>query len=80
MSECYRETFFQRRDPAIAIATARASNVVGPGDYNYTRLFPYIFDCFVNGKTPEIRNPHAVRPWQYVLDVLYGYLHQFTTF
>lgn len=74
LSECYRETFFQRRDPAIAIATARASNVVGPGDYNYTRLFPYIFDCFVNGKTPEIRNPHAVRPWQYVLDVLYGYL------
>ncbi len=74
LSACYRDTFFEDRKYPIAIATARASNVVGPGDYNYTRLFPYIFDSFINGRTPEIRNPHAVRPWQYVLDVLYGYL------
>lgn len=74
ISACYRDTFFQDRKDAIAIATARASNVIGPGDYNYTRLFPYIFDCFANKKIPEIRNPYAVRPWQYVLDVLYGYL------
>lgn len=74
LSACYRDTFFQNKDYPIAIATARASNVVGSGDYNYTRLFPHIFDCFVNGRIPEIRNPHAIRPWQYVLDVLYGYL------
>lgn len=74
LAACYRDTFFQDREYPITIATARASNVVGPGDYNYTRLFPYIFDCFVNGRVPEIRNPQAVRPWQYVLDVLSGYL------
>lgn len=74
LSACYRDTFFQNKENPIAIATARASNVVGPGDYNYTRLFPHIFDCFVNERIPEIRNPQAIRPWQYVLDVLYGYL------
>lgn len=74
LSACYRDTFFQNRNNPITIATARASNVIGPGDYNYARLFPYIFDCFVNNKIPEIRNPHAIRPWQYVLDVLNGYL------
>lgn len=74
LSACYRDTFFQNQKKPIAITTARASNVIGPGDYNYARLFPYIFDCFVNKKIPEIRNPHAIRPWQYVLDVLNGYL------
>ena len=74
LAACYKDTFFQDKDSPIAIATARASNVVGPGDYNYTRLFPHIFDCFVNGRIPEIRNPYAIRPWQYVLDVLHGYL------
>ena len=74
LTACYRDTFFQNRENAIGIASARASNVIGAGDYNYTRLFPYVFDCFVNGRVPKIRNPHAVRPWQYILDVLYGYL------
>lgn len=72
VTACYRDTFFL--DKKVAVATARASNAIGPGDYNFTRLFPYIFNCFLNGMIPEIRNPHAIRPWQYVLDILYGYL------
>lgn len=74
LSACYKDTFFQSQGNAIGIATARASNVIGPGDYNYTRLFPYVSYCFANGNVPQIRNPYAVRPWQYILDVLYGYL------
>lgn len=58
----------------VGIATARASNVIGAGDYNMDRLIPYLLDSFSNNRIPQIRNPEAVRPWQYVLDVLYGYL------
>lgn len=74
LTACYMETFFQGTGREVGIATARASNVIGAGDYNITRLLPYLLECFSSGCTPQIRNPHAVRPWQYVLDVLYGYL------
>ena len=74
LTECYFETFFKEMGRTIGIATARASNVIGAGDYNKSRLIPYLLDSFLNNKIPQIRNPHAVRPWQYVLDVLYGYL------
>lgn len=74
LTSCYQHTFFQSEDRMISIATARASNVIGAGDYNITRLMPYLLDRFSNGKAAQIRNPHAVRPWQYVLDVLTGYL------
>ena len=74
LTQCYRDTFFKKTDRAIQAATARASNVIGAGDYNITRLMPYLLDTFSHKKIPQIRNPYAVRPWQYVLDVLYGYL------
>lgn len=74
LTACYRSTFFRDTDRKIGVATARASNVIGAGDYNITRLMPYLLDRFSNGKAAQIRNPHAVRPWQYVLDVLSGYL------
>lgn len=74
ITTCYQRTFFEQGRGNACIATARASNVIGMGDYNISRLMPYLLDSFVNGRTPQIRNPHAVRPWQYVLDVLYGYL------
>lgn len=74
ITNCYQRTFFEQVRGNACIATARASNVIGMGDYNISRLMPYLLDSFVNGRTPQIRNPHAVRPWQYVLDVLYGYL------
>ena len=72
ITECYRTSFF--RDYQVRIATARASNVIGGGDFNRTRLFPSLIDSFLKGETASIRNPHAVRPWQNVLDVLCGYL------
>lgn len=74
ITECYRKSFFIPEKLNIPIATARASNVIGGGDYNLTRLFPYLLDCFSKGVQAEIRNPGAIRPWQNVLDVLWGYL------
>lgn len=74
LTECYLDTFFKSTERKIGIATARASNVIGAGDYNISRLMPYLLDSFSNNRIPQIRNPYAVRPWQYVLDVLYGYL------
>lgn len=70
--ESYIKTYFV--DSNVRVATARASNVIGGGDFNKTRLIPYIVDCFLNGNTAELRNINAVRPWQNILDVLYGYL------
>lgn len=72
LTACYMNTFFNEKK--VGIATARASNVIGAGDYNISRLMPYLLDCYSRGDVPRIRNPLAVRPWQYVLDVLYGYL------
>ncbi len=74
ITECYRKSFFNKDKLNIPIATARASNVIGGGDYNLTRLFPYLLECFSTGKKAEIRSPKAIRPWQNVLDVLYGYI------
>lgn len=74
LTGCYMDTFFSEKERLAGIATARASNVIGPGDYNLSRLLPYLLDCFVSGRTAEIRNPHAIRSWQHVLGVLQGYL------
>lgn len=74
LTSCYMDTFFGEKECLTGIATARASNVIGPGDYNVSRLMPYLLDSFVNERVAKIRNPYAIRPWQYVLDVLYGYL------
>lgn len=60
--------------PNMSVATARASNTIGGGDFNRTRLIPYLLDCFSRGEPAKIRNPGFIRPWQYVLDVLWGYL------
>ncbi len=68
-AQCYRISF-----PGLPIATARASNTIGGGDFNKTRLIPHLLDCFSNGQPAALRNPGFVRPWQYVLDVLWGYL------
>ena len=72
LSKCYQKTFFDEKN--IGVATARASNIIGPGDYNKSRLIPYLLDQFQNNSIPVIRNPQAIRPWQYILDVVYGYL------
>ena len=68
-AQCYQLSF-----PGMAVAAARASNTIGGGDFNKSRLIPYLLDCFVQGEPANLRNPHHIRPWQYVLDVLWGYL------
>jgi CDP-glucose 4,6-dehydratase len=55
-------------------ATARAGNVVGGGDVSVDRLVPDLVRAFETGEVPRLRYPDSVRPWQYVLDVLSGYL------
>lgn len=68
-AQCYQESFAD-----MAVASARASNTVGGGDFNGTRLIPHLLECFAAGVPAHLRNPGFVRPWQYVLDVLWGYL------
>jgi CDP-glucose 4,6-dehydratase len=69
----YRESFF-KSNTGIGLATARAGNVIGGGDFSENRIMP---DCIkaLHAKQPiEVRNPLAVRPWQHVFDPLGGYL------
>jgi CDP-glucose 4,6-dehydratase len=57
-----------------AIATARAGNVIGGGDWSKDRLLPDVISSLFNQSAIEVRNPKAVRPWQHVLEPLTGYL------
>jgi CDP-glucose 4,6-dehydratase len=68
----YRHSFFDDRD--IGIATARAGNVIGGGDFSHNRLIPDIIRATIDENPLVIRYPQAVRPWQHVLDCLSGYL------
>jgi CDP-glucose 4,6-dehydratase len=68
----YRASFLAER--GVAVATARAGNVVGGGDFAADRILPDAIRAFSAGRALEVRNPRAVRPWQHVLDPLSGYL------
>lgn len=68
----YRASFFQQQ--GIQLASVRAGNVIGGGDWAADRLIPDIVRAFQQGQELQIRNPQAVRPWQHVLDPLHGYL------
>jgi CDP-glucose 4,6-dehydratase len=73
----WRNSFFNPRDYArhgVAIATARAGNVIGGGDWAEDRLIPDAIRAFQQGRAVQIRNPRAIRPWQHVLEPLRGYL------
>jgi CDP-glucose 4,6-dehydratase len=69
----YRASFFQRAD-AAQIATARAGNVIGGGDWAADRLVPDCLRAFAAAQPVALRFPGAVRPWQHVLEPLGGYL------
>ncbi len=71
--ESYRRSFFSKPDSA-AIASARAGNVIGGGDWAKDRLIPDILSAYNSQKDLKIRYPEAIRPWQHVLDPLHGYL------
>ena len=58
----------------VAVASARAGNVIGGGDWAEDRLVPDIATAMLGRRPVKIRNPHAIRPWQFVLEPLSGYL------
>lgn len=73
LSASYRRSFLQNGKP-FALATARAGNVIGGGDWAKDRLIPDCIKAFIKKQTVFIRNPLATRPWQIVLEPLAGYL------
>ncbi len=73
VADAYRRSFFHPPGSA-AIATGRAGNVIGGGDFSLDRLVPDAVRAFSSGDLLRIRNPAAVRPWQHVLDPVLGYL------
>lgn len=68
----YRDTYFKEKK--IGIATARAANTFGGGDHHFDRLLPYIIKANYEKEEIKLRNPDAIRPWQYILDLLRGYV------
>jgi CDP-glucose 4,6-dehydratase len=77
VTSSWRDSFFSPAKYAehkVALASARAGNVIGGGDWSTDRLIADIVRAFSSGKTLEIRNPAATRPWQHVLEPLRGYL------
>ena len=75
VTSAFRDSFFRAASsPKILIATARAGNVIGGGDWTADQLIPDLMRAFLSGTPCAIRNPMAVRPWQFVLEPLRGYL------
>ena len=77
VASAYRNSYFhpdKYQTHGVAIASARAGNVIGGGDWAGDRLIPDFMRAITEGKPVNIRNPHAIRPWQHVLEPLSGYL------
>ena len=73
VAAAYRHTFFQNR--AAGIATARAGNVIGGGDWAADRIVPDAIRTLARGEVLRVRKPRAVRPWQHVLEPIAGYFN-----
>ena len=77
VSNAYRVSFFQSSKGSLSkahVATVRAGNVIGGGDWSQDRLVPDCIRSFTTGRELQLRSPDAVRPWQHVLEPLSGYL------
>lgn len=77
VTAAYRNSFFNSArysEHHVALATTRAGNVIGGGDWAEDRLIPDILAAFENSRPVVVRNPHATRPWQHVMEPLRGYL------
>jgi len=77
VTTAFRESFFplsSLKSHGVAIASARAGNAIGGGDWTSNQLIPDLMRAFVANQPCLIRNPSAVRPWQFVLEPLCGYL------
>ena len=73
----YRDSYFPAEEyqhHGVAVASARAGNVIGGGDWGEYRLVPDIMKAIMTNRSVIIRNPQAIRPWQHVLEPLNGYL------
>ena len=77
VTAAYRASFFdpaRHAEPGAAVASVRAGNVIGGGDWSHDRLVPDVYRAAATKALVRIRNPRAVRPWQHVLEPLNGYL------
>jgi CDP-glucose 4,6-dehydratase len=77
VTSAYRNSFFnpaEYKKHGVALASARAGNVIGGGDWAADRLIPDMIRAALKGEKVRIRNPRAIRPWQHVLEPLSGYL------
>ena len=77
VTAAYRNSYFhpeKYKEHGVVLASGRAGNVIGGGDWAEDRLIPDIMRAITQGNPVNIRNPHAIRPWQHVLEPLSGYL------
>jgi len=77
ITSAYRNSFFnpsEYKNHGVAVATARAGNVIGGGDWAEDRLIPDFIRAISKGEKVRIRSPFAIRPWQHVLEPLSGYM------
>ena len=77
VSAAFRQSYFPVEkigEHRVGVATARAGNVIGGGDWSLDRLIPDLVRGFAAGEAVAIRRPHAIRPWQHVLEPLHGYI------
>lgn len=72
VAAAWRRSFLA--EAGVAVATARAGNVIGGGDFSPDRLVPDVLRAIDAGETVQVRSPSAIRPWQHVLEPLSGYL------
>lgn len=70
--DCFRNSFL--KDQKINVASARAGNVIGGGDWAQDRIIPDAIRAWEGERALKIRQPHSIRPWQHVLEPLYGYI------
>jgi CDP-glucose 4,6-dehydratase len=73
VTSAYRRSFFSDPD-GPRLASARAGNVIGGGDWGEDRLVPDLMRAALAGETAQVRNPNSIRPWQHVINPLGGYL------
>ncbi len=71
ISKCFYESYFKDQKKVI---TVRAGNVIGCGDFGKDRLIVDIINSIINNSPMDVRYPNNTRPWQYILDLIYGYL------
>lgn len=77
VTAAYRNSYFNAasyRDHSVAVASVRAGNVIGGGDWATDRIVPDVVRALLAGKRPLVRSPQAIRPWQHVLEPLAGYM------